>query len=177
MKKLMHRTVSWVSLTALCLLGASGNAGVAEDRLQVSTIGYRVPDITLVRQDGTQVSLATEVNDGRPVVLNFIFTSCAATCPLMSQIFADFQRKLGPDSAKVHLMSISIDPEQDTPSRLRAYAKRFNAAPGWTYYTGTTAASIAAQKAFNVYLGDKMSHTVVTFMRAGPGVSWRRLEY
>ena len=180
MKQPMLRTASLVSLTALCLLGVLGAARVVgaaqEDRIQVSTMGYRVPDVTLVRQDGTPVSLEAEMNDGRPVVLNFIFTSCASICPVMSQIFAEFQRKLGPDSAKLHLMSISIDPEQDTPSRLREYAKRFNAAPGWTYYTGTPAASVAAQKAFNAYLGDKMSHTAVTFMRATPGAPWRRLD-
>jgi len=95
---------------------------------------------------------------------------------VMSQIFAEFQRKLGPDSAKLHLMSISIDPEQDTPSRLREYAKRFNAAPGWNFYTGSVAASVSAQKAFNVFRGEKMDHTAVTLMRAAPGAPWQRLD-
>ena len=130
----------------------------------------------LVRQDGKEVSLTAEMNDGRPVVLNFIFTSCEAICPLMSQTFAEFQRKLGTESSQVHMMSISIDPEEDTPARLREYSARFNAAPGWSYYTGTETASVAAQKAFNVFRGDKMSHTSVTFMRPAPGASWRRLD-
>jgi protein SCO1/2 len=141
-----------------------------------STVQYDVPNLLMVRQDGQSVSLRTEMDDGRPVVLNFIFTSCGSICPLMSQVFGEFQRKLGAESAHVHLMSISIDPEQDTPERLRAYAQRFGAKPGWQYYTGSLAASQSAQQAFNVYRGDKMSHTPVTLLRAAPGQPWMRLD-
>jgi protein SCO1/2 len=148
----------------------------AADQIRVSTLSYQVPDLKLVAQNGKIVSLPAEMNDGRPVVLNFIFTSCEAICPMMTQTFAEFQRKLGDESRLVHLMSISIDPEQDTPARLREYAKTFEAGPGWTFYTGTEAASIAAQKAFNIFRTDKMSHTSVTFMRSAPGASWRRLD-
>jgi protein SCO1 len=171
----------------LCLVSlCAGSIGAAErpndtaevefDRLKVSTLAYRVPDLKLVSQSGVAVSLPAEMNDGRPVVLNFIFTSCEAICPLMTQTFAEFQRKLGSESAQVHIMSISIDPEQDTPARLREYAKRFDAGPGWTFYTGTNAASIATQKAFNIFRTDKMSHSSVIFMRSSPSASWRRLD-
>ena len=91
----------------------------------------------MVRQTGESISLPEELNDGRPVVLNFIFTSCGAICPLMTQTMASFQRLLGPDSGKVHIVSISIDPEEDTPARLRDYAREYHAGTGWTFYTGT----------------------------------------
>src|SRR5438093_922543 len=67
-------------------------------------------------------------------------------------------------------------PGQDTPARLTAYARKFHAGPEWQYYTGTVAASIVAQRAFDVYRGEKMSHTPVTLMRAGPGKPWLRIE-
>ncbi len=140
------------------------------------TVQYSVPVVKLVRQDGKAVSLPDEMNDGRAVLLNFIFTSCGSTCPLMSQVFGQFQRKLGSEAGKVHLMSISIDPEEDTPARLAEYARGFGAAPGWEHYTGTLAASLAAQKAFDVYRGDKMSHAAVTLMRAAPDQPWRRID-
>ena len=142
----------------------------------MSTVQYAVPQVTLVRDDGKSISLPEEMNDGRPVVLNFIFTSCGSICPLMSQIFAQFQRRLGPDSHKVHLMSISTDPEQDTPAQLTEYAHRFGAGPEWQHYTGTLDASLTAQRAFDVYRGDKMSHTPVTLLRAAPGQPWRRID-
>jgi protein SCO1 len=140
------------------------------------TVHYAVPPVTLIRDDGKTVSLLQEMNDGRPVLLNFIFTSCGSTCPLMSQVFAQFQRKLGADARQVHLMSISIDPEEDTPARLAEYARKFGAGPEWQHYTGTLDASLAAQKAFDMYRGDKMSHAPVTLMRAAPGQPWRRID-
>ena len=111
------------------VLMAAGLVAQAATQPTVSTVNYAVPAITLVRQDGGRVSLPQEMDDGRPVVLNFIFTSCGSICPLMSQVFAEFQRQLGPDGARVHLMSISTDPEQDTPTRLREYAQQFGARP------------------------------------------------
>jgi protein SCO1/2 len=148
----------------------------AAQRPATSTVQYVVPHVTLVRDDGKTISLPEEMNDGRPVMLNFIFTSCGSICPLMSQIFAQFQRNLGPESDQVHLMSISTDPEQDTPARLNEYAQQFHAGPEWQHYTGTLAASLAAQRAFDVYRGDKMSHTPVTLLRAAPGQPWRRID-
>jgi protein SCO1/2 len=181
----------WVyamTMNSLCLLALavpafaddSEHLATPEDamphRVSTSTMNYVVPDVQLVRESGKHVSLADEVNDGRAVVLNFIFTTCSSICPLSSQTLAQFQRKLGPDRKYVHLMSISTDPEQDTPARLREYAKKFGAGPGWQHYTGTLDASLAAQRAFDVYRGDKMSHTPVTLIRAAHSTSWRRID-
>src|SRR5579871_6938478 len=140
------------------------------------TISYSIPPVRLVREDGKVVSLADELNDGRPVVLNFIYTTCSSICPLMSQVFAEFQRQLGAESDRVHLMSISVDPEEDTPARLRDYARKFHAGPGWQHYTGTLEASLTAQQAFSVWRGDKMSHAPVTFMRVAPDQPWLRID-
>lgn len=141
-----------------------------------TTADYALPPVTLVRDDGKSVSLIDELNDGRPVVLTFIYTSCTTICPMVSQTFEQLQEELGSERDKVHLVSISIDPEEDTPARLKAYAERFGAGPEWQYYTGTVEASVAAQRAFNVYRGDKMNHTAVAFFRAAPGKPWTRLD-
>ncbi|HET9699978.1 MAG TPA: SCO family protein [Burkholderiales bacterium] len=135
-----------------------------------------LPQVTLVREDGRRVEFPKDMDDGRPVVLNFIYTTCTAICPMLSQTFAEFQKKLGPDAAKVRMVSVSIDPEQDTPKRLAEYAKRYGAGPQWTHYTGTLEASIKVQKAFRAYFGDKMNHKPVVFMRAAPGKPWVRLD-
>jgi protein SCO1/2 len=140
------------------------------------TTPYSIPVVRLIRDDGKTVSLPEEMNDGRPVILNFVFTTCSSICPLMSQVLAQFERRLGADRDRVHLMSISIDPEEDTPARLREYARKFHAGPEWQHYTGTVEASLAAQRAFNVWSGDKMSHAPVTLIRAAPGKPWLRIE-
>lgn len=148
----------------------------ASAALRRSAAEYRTPDVALVREDGARVSLLKELDDGRPVVMNFIYTGCTTICPLSSQVFSQLQMALGAERDRVHLVSISIDPEQDTPPRLRAYAAKFHAQKNWNHYTGSTAASIAAQRAFDVYLGDKMNHTPVTLMREAPGKPWVRLD-
>jgi protein SCO1/2 len=154
----------------------TGHHGSPAATVVRSTANYSVPPIKLVRDDGKSVSLADELNDGRPVVLNFIYTTCSGICPLASHIFSQLQRKLGADRDGVHLVSISIDPEEDTPARLRDYASRYLAGPSWQHYTGTMAASVAAQRVFDVYRGDKMGHTPVTLIRTAPGAPWVRFD-
>jgi protein SCO1/2 len=141
-----------------------------------STADHTLPGVSLVREDGAVVTLPRELEDGRPVVLNFIFTTCTTICPVLSQTFTQLQEKLGSEAGKVHLVSISIDPEQDTPARLGDYARRFHAGPQWHFYTGTSEASVAVQRAFDAYRGDKMDHTPVTFLRAAHGRSWVRID-
>jgi protein SCO1 len=171
------KKISGVAGLTLCAVFAHADHQMDMTAIvQRSEANYTVPDAKLVRDDGKTVSLPAELNDGRPVVLNFIYTSCTTICPMSSQVFEQFQERLGAHHEPVHLVSISIDPEQDTPARLRAYAQQFHAAPGWNHYTGTAAATSAVQRAFNAYRGDKMSHTALTLARAAPGKPWIRME-
>ena len=163
-------------IAASSTLQAEHHHAAASTELVRTTINYIVPPITLVRDDGRSVRLADELNDDRPVVLNFIYTTCPGICPLASHIFSQLKRKLGADRDRGHLVSISIDPEEDTPARLREYAQRYGAGPSWQHYTGTVAASTAAQRAFDVYKGDKMGHTPVTLVRTVPGGPWVRFD-
>ena len=163
-------------LLALAVLAASGGSANSAAAPNKSVREYAIPSVRLVRDDGKVVSLPEEMNDGRPIILNFIFTTCSSICPLMSSVFAQVEHRLGADAGKVHLMSISIDPEHDTPARLLEYARKFHAGRGWQHYTGTLAASTTAQRAFDVYRGAKMSHNAVTLMRAAPGKPWLRIE-
>ncbi len=141
-----------------------------------SMADYAVPDLSLVRDDGRRVSLKSEIDDGRPVVLAFIYTSCTTVCPVVSHVMADLQARLGDARDRVHLVSISIDPEYDTPARLHAYAQRFGAGPEWQHYTGTLEASREAQRAFGVYRGDKMDHTPAMLVRPLPDARWVRID-
>jgi protein SCO1/2 len=153
---------------------ASHHAAVTNSRR--SELQYSTPDVKLMREDGNLVSLPAEIDDGRPVIMNFIYTSCTTICPLTSQIFEQFQKSSGGGQRSIHLISISIDPEQDSPARLREYAAQFDAAPGWDHYTGTLAASQTVQRAFGAYRGDKMSHSPLTLMRSAPGKPWVRFD-
>jgi protein SCO1/2 len=139
-------------------------------------VDYKLPQVQLVRNDGKTVSFADELNDGRPVLMNFMYTSCTTTCSLASHTLSELQDKLGDGRSRIHIVSVSVDPEQDTPVVLTQYAQKYSAGKEWDFYTGTIDASIAAQQAFNVYRGDKMQHNPVTFLRSAPGKPWLRID-
>jgi protein SCO1/2 len=137
---------------------------------------FSLPDVALVDMNGEATSLLSEVDADRPVMLNFIFTTCTTICPLLSATFAQLQEKLGPEREQVRMISITIDPEHDTPARLQAYAERFDAGPQWRFLTGELAEVIAVQKAFGAYRGSKMNHEPLTFLRASFDSRWVRLD-
>lgn len=143
---------------------------------QRSLASYSVPAVTMVNQDGQSVALQELLDADVPVMLNFIFTSCTAICPAMSAIFASVQNELGSDSTQLRMVSISIDPEHDTPEALSAYARRFGAGPQWEFLTGSLDDSIAVQRAFDADRGDKMNHAPMTLFRATPESQWVRYE-
>ena len=182
----LQRVIRTAALSALLALAAGAQPVLAHDQHHHHADAapehgrqlaqYRLPSVQLVRSDGTKIDIAQSLDDGRPVALNFIYTSCTAICPILSQNFSEFQRRLGPQRDRVHMVSISIDPEEDTPKRLSEYAARFDAGPQWEFYTGTIAASASVQKAFQAWFGDKMHHRPVTFLRAAPGQPWVRLD-
>lgn len=175
-------TAVWVSSAALAQDGTKGAAhqhdhsAMAPAQLSRSEAAYKIPAISLVRQDGKKVSFPGELDDGRPVMLQFMYTSCTTICPVTTQMFSQVQQKLGKDRDKLHMLSISIDPEYDTAARLDSFAKKLGAGPQWQFYSGTLDASLAMQKAFESFRGDKMNHVPVTYLRAAPGKPWIRLD-
>lgn len=148
----------------------------AVQALSRTTATYAIPDVMLTDQTGQVVSLRSLLDSPEPVLLNFIFTSCTAICPVMSGTFAQVQRDLGPDAAKVRMVSISIDPEHDTPAELIRYAKRFDAGPQWSFLTGRPNDIVAVQRAFDAFRGDKMNHTPLTLLRPSPQAQWVRYD-
>jgi protein SCO1/2 len=103
-------------------------------------VRQQIPDIDCLDQDGKRLRFNTDLVKGKVVVINFIFTSCTYTCPRLGQSFARLQTTLGDRTGKdVHLISISTDPVTDTPSRLKEWATRMHAKPGWTLVTGDKA--------------------------------------
>lgn len=137
---------------------------------------YVVPDVTLVDDADREVRLHDVLAADEAVMLNFIFTTCSAICPVMTRIFAQVAQEMGREAGRVRLISISIDPEHDTPARLRAYAERFGAGPRWTFLTGRVEDIVAVERAFEAFRGDKMNHAPLTLLRPAPGRPWVRLD-
>ena len=141
-----------------------------------SVHSYTTPELVLIDMHGNKISLAEALGDEGPVILNFIFTTCTTICPVLSATFSQVQRELGDDTKNVRIISITIDPEQDTPERLKEYAGKFKAGADWQFFTGSIDDIITTQKAFDAYRGDKMNHIPLTFLRSTSDGSWVRLE-
>jgi protein SCO1/2 len=139
-----------------------------------SRAAYEVPDVELVNQRGEQVSLRAISTEERPLLLSFIFTSCGTICPTLTATLARASRELHEPAPR--LVSISIDPENDTPERLAAYAARFDAPSDWLFLTGQRPTIERVLRAFDAYRGDKLAHAPLTFARWRTGDTWLRLD-
>jgi protein SCO1/2 len=138
-----------LALAAVGGLAAAGSHTVGEDD---SLPQIRpAPVFRLHTQDGIRLSLSDL--HGKVVVITFIYTSCADTCPLLTAKMASLQNTLGTDfGPKVSFLSITVDPERDTPAVLKRYAQAHGANfAGWTFLTGTPAEIRDVARGYGLY--------------------------
>lgn len=96
-----------------------------------------VPPFRLTNQEGQTFGSAQLA--GRIWIADFVFTSCAGPCPMISTRMSELQKPLR--KSDVHLLSFTVDPDKDTPAVLRNYAGKLHAEPGrWDFLTGSKAA-------------------------------------
>jgi len=92
----------------------------------------------LVNQDGEVFRFYDDILKGKVVAINFMYTSCEDSCPLETAKLRQVNSLLGDHVGKnVHMYSISIDPDRDTPAVLKDYKKKFNIGSNWQFLTGT----------------------------------------
>jgi protein SCO1 len=90
-----------------------------------------VPDVALLRHDGVSLALPL-LAKGHATAVQLMFTACTTTCPIQAAIFQRVQTKLPTMAAHaIQLLSLSIDPEDDTPTALSSWRRRFHAGPTW----------------------------------------------
>lgn len=172
----MHTVTTALPAAAADDAHAQHRQAMNQHGYQRAVARYNLPSLTLTDSSGATVDIAQLLDTEQPTVVNFIFTSCTTICPVMSATFMQAQKQLGMDAQQIQWISISIDPEYDTPERLHGYAQRFDAGPNWHFLTGTLDDIIAVQKSFAVYRGDKMNHAPTTLLRVGRDNAWLRLD-
>jgi protein SCO1/2 len=167
-----------VLISALLTGPALVRAHEAADEQRLPTIGT-APDFTLTSQDGTPATLR-ELR-GKVVAVTFIYTSCPDVCPMLTDKMARVQDELGADfGSKVAFLSISVDPEHDTPAVLKEYAEALGAKlEGWSFLTGTPAAVREVAHRYGVAVGPaadgQVDHTLLTTLVDRQGVM--RVQY
>jgi protein SCO1/2 len=95
---------------------------------------FPVPAFELTDQDGH--AFGSEQLRGRVWIASFLFTSCSQVCPLLASQLANLRGRLARHGERVHVVSVTVDPEVDTPERLRAFADRYGGTSQWTLLTG-----------------------------------------
>lgn len=129
----MRRGLLWGLLVAVLVIVAAATAVERLRRPEPPPVMWNAPDFKLTNRDGHTVTLKDLA--GAPWVADFIFTRCPASCPMMTARLARFNRDL-PRDLKVRLVSFSVDPKNDTPAVLQAYAQSFKAPDRWLFLTG-----------------------------------------
>jgi protein SCO1/2 len=155
---------------------AAHRAAMQETRYSATTESYSIPDVELLDQMGTPVSLRMLLETDRPVALNFIFTTCTTICPVMTATFAQMRRELGDAGKELRMVSISIDPEYDRPDKLKTYSEQFRASANWYFLTGDSADILQVLRSFDSYAGSKMNHRPATLLKSPDSRSWTRID-
>jgi protein SCO1/2 len=120
------------------------------------------PNVPLLTQDGTRVLFYDDLIKGRVVLINFFYTSCTSICPRTTANLVKVEEALGERFGRdVRMISITVDPNNDTPNVLNAYARRFATKPGWYFVTGRRQDIDLLKSRFAVdrYGTDKSDHT------------------
>jgi protein SCO1 len=128
-----------VTVTRRLLLrwvAAASVASCARGRPRGGDSGLQIPNVIVYDQTGTQRRFYDDVLRDRTYLLSFVFTSCKGRCPVTARNLSHLHRLMTPADANIRLVSVSLDPETDTPSRLLAWSRRFDN-PGWTLITSS----------------------------------------
>jgi protein SCO1/2 len=143
---------------------------------QVTVSGLSIPDVVLIDQNGKKVHFISDLVRGKVVAINTIFTTCTTICPLMGANFSKLSRCI-PDKSrgKLNLISISIDPLEDTPQRLKQWSSTFGqSGAAWTLLTGAKPDIDRLLKALQVFTADKQDHAPVVLIGGEGAETWSR---
>ena len=160
-------TPRFVALAMCCVL--------APPAISVARAQQEVPNVPLRTQSGTPVRLYDDLVKGKVVLINFFFTSCTSICPTttanLKKVEARLAGQLGRD---VVMISISVDPETDTPAVLEGYARRYRTGAGWYFLTGTRQDIDLVRRRLGMNLDgdDKNQHTGVLIYGSEPKRRW-----
>lgn len=134
-------------------------------------------DLPLVDQNGKTVNLYKDYIAGRRIVLHSFFARCEGSCPVMMSALQALQKQLGKRLGEdVSIVSITVDPEHDTPAVLAGYAKRVQARPGWHFLSGSPEQVNTALKRIGQYADAPENHMNLIVVGNDASGDWRKIH-
>lgn len=174
-RALRHAVVSAPLLLASFSASGATQPGAAFIR---SELTFAAPAITLTDDMRNSVQLDQLLAERRPVIVQFIFTSCSTICGVLTSTLAAASTELSAVRGDYRAVSITIDPDYDTPERLHEFAENFPPDNRWCFLTGRKEDIAQVLSAFDVSLANdaKANHRAYTYLRASPEQPWIRIE-
>jgi protein SCO1/2 len=142
---------------------------------QGKAVDIELLDLALVDQDGRKLRFKSDVIGNRLAIIDTFYTTCDTICPILSALFVNLQHELGSRLGQdVVLVSISVDPGTDIPARLKKYAKRHGANPGWIFLTGGKRSVDRVLRGIGAYVRDYTQHAPAILVGDGRHGGWTR---
>lgn len=157
-------------------IASAAAAQQAQPAAPSSPAAHYFANLHLVDQDGRRVDLYRDVMQGHTVVIDTFFATCTGSCPMMTNTLARLQTRfadrLGRD---LRLVSITVDPANDSPAKLREYARHVQAKAGWLFLTGTKDEVHAALAKLGQSVETRESHTNVMLVGNDATGLWKKV--
>jgi protein SCO1 len=184
---------SWIGAAALLACGvawAHKAPAIANDDKPVASepaarAAAKLPDarsyftdLPFKTQDGKTVRFYSDVLDGRTVVINVIYTQCKDACPMITARLNEVRGLLGDKMMdKVHFVSISSDPANDTPAALKEFARKNKAdVPNWTFLTGSKENIDHVLKKLGQFNEEVQAHSTLLIAGNVPAKRWTKIR-
>jgi protein SCO1/2 len=174
-------TVGVLMCCMLCLHASGQEAGQSANKAAPPAAGQKpdqkrsIPDAELLNQDGKRIHFYSDLIKDKIVIVSFVFTSCTLICPMQGESLAKLQAMLGERLGRdIYLVSVSTDPERDTPERLKIWGSQFGAGPGWTLVTGKKSEIDKVAIALTGAPAVKGEHSPVVFVGSDKTGRWIR---
>ena len=159
---------------SLIILLFSVSLGAAQ-QITPSAAEKYFSDVELLNQDGQKMRFYSDVLKNKVVIINAFFSTCTSVCPPLNRNLEKIQDALGDRLGKdVFLVSISVDPENDTPTRLKEYSRRFHARPGWNFLTGKKENVDWALYKLGQYVETKGDHSTIIIIGNESKGLWKK---
>lgn len=155
----------------VCIFGCS-----LQGQDQPAPVALSVPDIEVVNQNGQHVRFNSQVVDGRIAIVTGFFTSCSSMCPFTQEKLAQVAKQLGPRLGKdVVIISVSVDPENDTPARMKEWGEKFHIGSGWTLLSGNRTEVDTLLKSLGLFVELRQRHQSA-LMIGNAATGWVRIS-
>jgi protein SCO1 len=166
-KSCRRRATILAALSVLLFSAAQAAAqepAAAQQSRQLAAQKY-FTDVVLVNQNGERMRLYTDLLKDKVVVINFFFATCQGSCLPMNRNIQKVQDLLGDRLGRdAYIISVSVDPTVDTPARLKEYAAKIGARPGWYFITGDKENVALALKKLGQYVENREDHTNIVLI-------------